>query len=230
MGTPRTPKGRTAAVAALLAQEYPDARCELDHSNAFELLTATVLSAQTTDARVNLVTPALFERYPDAASLAAASPIDVEELVRSTGFYQAKTRSIMGMALALLERFDGEVPTELDDLVTLPGVGRKTANVVRSVAFGLPGLPVDTHVGRLSRRLGLTEEEDPVKVELALNGYLKPLDRGPFGLRTILHGRRVCDAKKPACDRCVLESLCPSSQLRASAAAPSARSRAKNLT
>jgi endonuclease III len=213
MGTPRTPKGRTRAVAALLADEYPDAICELDHRNPFELLAATVLSAQTTDVRVNMVTPALFARYPDARSLATANPADVEDIVRSTGFYQAKTRSLLGMAQALVERFGGEVPTELADLVTLPGVGRKTGNVVRSVAFGLPGLPVDTHVTRLSHRLGLTEQDDAVKIELELNGYLPPADRGPFSLRLILHGRRVCDARKPACDRCVLEALCPSSQL-----------------
>lgn len=213
MGTPRTPKGRTRAVAARLVHEYPAAICELDHRNAFELLAATILSAQTTDARVNMVTPALFARHPDAASLAAADPGEIEEIIRSTGFYQNKTRSLIGMGQALVERFDGQVPTALDDLVTLPGVGRKTGNVVRSVAFGLPGLPVDTHVGRLSRRLGLTTEDDPVKIELELNSYLPPADRGPFSLRMILHGRRVCDAKKPLCQVCVLEDLCPSSLL-----------------
>jgi len=224
MARPRTPKGRTRAVAERLAVEYPEALCELDHRNAFELLTATILSAQTTDARVNLVTPALFARFPDAGSLAEADPAEVEEIVRSTGFYQAKTRSVIGMAQALVERFDGRVPTELDDLVTLPGVGRKTGNVVRSVAFGLPGLPVDTHVGRLSRRLGLTVEEDPVKVELELNSYLPPAARGPFSLRTILHGRRVCLAKQPRCDACVLEDLCPSSRLPRTRRGPSPRS------
>lgn len=196
-----------------LAEAYPEALCELDHGTPFELLTATILSAQTTDARVNMVTPALFARYPDAVALAAADIGDVEEIVRSTGFYQTKARNIVGMAQALVERFGGEVPTELDDLVSLPGVGRKTANVVRSVAFGLPGLPVDTHVGRLSRRLGLTVEDDPVKVELELNGYLPPAERGPFSLRMILHGRRVCDAKAPRCAECVLEDVCPSSLL-----------------
>ena len=213
MATPRTPKGRARAVAALLAEEYPEALCELDHRNPFELLAATILSAQTTDARVNLVTAALFARYPDAPSLAAAAPAALEEIVRSTGFYQSKAKNLIGMGQALVDRFGGEVPTGLDDLVTLPGVGRKTGNVVRSVAFGLPGLPVDTHVGRLSRRLALTAEADPVKVELELNGFLPPAQRGPFSLRMILHGRRVCDAKKPACDRCVLERLCPSSLL-----------------
>jgi len=213
MGTPRTPKGRTRAVAERLAEEYPEALCELDHTNAFELLTATILSAQTTDTRVNMVTPALFARYPRAADLAGADPTELEEIIRSTGFYQAKAKNLIGMATELLERFDGEVPTDLDDLVTLPGVGRKTGNVVRSVAFDLPGLPVDTHVGRLSRRLALTEHEDPVKVELELNDYLPAAERGRFSLRMILHGRRVCDAKKPNCAACVLEDLCPSSLL-----------------
>ncbi len=210
---------------ARLAEEYPEAICELDHRNAFELLTATILSAQTTDARVNMVTPALFARYPDPAALAGADVGEVEEIVRSTGFFQTKARNVVGMAQALVERFGGEVPTELDDLVTLPGVGRKTGNVVRSVAFGLPGLPVDTHVGRLSRRLALTDEDDPVKVELELNAMVPPAERGPFSLRLILHGRRVCDAKAPRCDACVLEDLCPSSRLprrgrRRSAAVP----------
>jgi endonuclease III len=193
-----------------LADEYPDALCELDHANAFELLTATILSAQTTDVRVNIVTPALFARYPTPEDLARANPSDVEELIRSTGFYQNKTRSLLGMANTLLERFDGEVPTALEDLVALPGVGRKTANVVRSVAFDLPGLPVDTHVGRLARRLHLTAEEDPVKIELALNAMIPPAEWGRFSLRLILHGRRVCDAKRPRCEDCVLADLCPS--------------------
>jgi endonuclease III len=213
MAKPRTPKGRTIEVARRLAETYPDAVCELDHTNAFELLAATILSAQTTDVRVNMVTPTLFRKYPTPADLAGANPADVEEIVRSTGFYQNKTKSLLGMAQALLERFDGEVPTELDDLVTLPGVGRKTGNVVRSVAFDLPGLPVDTHVLRLSKRLGLSALDDPVKLELELNGFLPPAERGLFSLRMILHGRRVCDAKKPRCADCSLEDICPSSRL-----------------
>ena len=213
MAGPRTPKGRARVVALRLADEYPEAICELDHRDAFELLTATILSAQTTDARVNMVTPALFAAYPDAAALAAAQPDDVEEIIRSTGFFQTKTKNIIGMAQALLDRFGGEVPTALEDLVTLPGVGRKTGNVVRSVAFRLPGLPVDTHVGRLSRRLGLTVEDDPVKVEADLCSYLPRDAWGDFSLRLILHGRRVCDAKAPQCAACVLEDLCPSSLL-----------------
>jgi endonuclease-3 len=211
MAKPRTPKGRTVEVARRLAGEYPEAVCELDHTNAFELLAATILSAQCTDARVNMVTPTLFRRYPNPADLAGANPTEVEAIIRSTGFYQNKTKSLIGMANGLLDRFGGEVPTALDDLVTLPGVGRKTGNVVRSVAFDLPGLPVDTHVGRLSRRLGLTMVDDPVKLELELNRFLPPAEWGPFSLRMILHGRRVCDAKKPRCYDCVLEDICPSS-------------------
>jgi endonuclease III len=213
MANPRTPKGRAREVSRRLAAEYPDAVTELDHRNPWELLVATILSAQTTDARVNLVTPELFRRYPTPADLAGADPQDVAELIRSTGFYQNKTRSIIGMAAAVDERFGGEVPTRLEDLVTLPGVGRKTANVVRSVAFELPGLAVDTHVGRLARRLALTEQRDPVKVELELNGYLPAAQRGPFGLRMILHGRRICLAHAPKCGECVLEDICPSSRL-----------------
>ena len=210
---PRTPKGRAREVARRLALEYPDARCELDFENPFQLLAATILSAQTTDVRVNMVTPALFARYPDAEALAGAQLPELEEIVRSTGFYANKSKSLVGMAQAVVERFDGEVPTRLEDLVTLPGVGRKTGNVVRSVAFDLPSLPVDTHVGRLSRRLGLTTEEDPVKVELQLNSYLPAAERGRFSLRMILHGRRVCEARRPRCEVCVLSDICPSSRV-----------------
>ena len=187
--------------------------CELDHRDAFELLAATILSAQCTDVRVNQVTPALFARFPDAPSLAAADPAEVEQIIRSTGFYQTKARNLVGMATALVERFGGQVPTELDDLVTLPGVGRKTGNVVRSVVFDLPGLPVDTHVGRLSRRLALTELDDPVKVEHDLGAHLPPAEWGRFSLRLILHGRRVCDARRPRCAECVLEDICPASSV-----------------
>ena len=161
---------------------------------------------------MNLVTPALFERYPTPEDLAVADPDDVAELVRSTGFYKNKTRSLLGMANALVERFDGEVPSAMSDLVSIPGVGRKTANVVRSVAQGLPGLPVDTHVGRLARRLGLTEETDPVKVEMELNPMVPAAERGDFSMRLILHGRNVCFARRPRCDACVLADFCPSAQ------------------
>jgi endonuclease III len=213
MGSPRTPKGRARVVAERLIEAYPEAICELDHTNPFQLLCATVLSAQTTDARVNMVTPALFARYPSAGDLAGANPTELEEIIRSTGFYQAKARNLMALATRLVEVFDGDVPRSLEDLVTLAGVGRKTANVVRSVAFDLPGLPVDTHVGRLARRLGLTVEEDPVKIEMELNGFIPPADRGGFSLRLILHGRRVCDARKPNCAECSMADVCPSSQV-----------------
>lgn len=210
---PRSPKGRARLAHERLALAYPDAECELDYRNAFELLTATILSAQSTDKRVNMVTPELFAKYPTPEDLAAADPEDVEEIVRSTGFFRAKTRSIIGMASALVERHGGEVPHAMKDLVTLPGVGRKTANVVRAEALGLPGLPVDTHVLRLSKRLGLTTETDPVKVEMELNPLVPMAERGQFSLRLILHGRRVCSARSPRCDECVLNDFCPSSRV-----------------
>ena len=200
---------RALEINRRLRDEYPEALCELTHRNPFELLAATILSAQTTDVRVNMVTPALFARYPDAESLANADVESVEQIIKTVGLYPSKARNLIKMARLIVDEFDGEVPRRLEDLVTLPGVGRKTANVVRSVAFGLPGLAVDTHVGRLSRRLGLTTHEDPVKVEHDLNEFISPLKRGEFSLRLILHGRRVCDARKPACDRCMLADLCP---------------------
>jgi endonuclease-3 len=212
-GRPRSPKGRARVVADRLAEEYPGTAtelCALDHSNPYELLVATILSAQTTDERVNMVTPAVFAKYPRPADLAAADPAELETIIQSTGFFRNKTRSLMGMAAALVERFGGEVPHKLSDLVTLPGVGRKTGNVVRSVALGEPGLPVDTHVLRLSRRLGLTRQTDPVKVELELNPMVRADERGALSLRLILHGRRVCVARKPRCDACVLADVCPS--------------------
>jgi endonuclease-3 len=201
---------RAAEVVRLLADEYPDVQCALVHRNAYELLAATILSAQTTDERVNMVTPNLFARYPTPADLAHADPTHVEEIVKSTGFFHAKTKSLIGMATSVEERFGGEVPSELDDLVTLPGVGRKTGNVVRSVAYNLPGLPVDTHVTRLSRRLGLTNETDPVKIERDLNALVPPEEWGCLSLRLIEHGRRVCLARRPRCDMCVLAAVCPS--------------------
>jgi endonuclease-3 len=158
-----------------------------------------------------MVTPVLFARYPRPEDLAAADPEAVEEIVRSTGFFRSKTKSLIGMATGVVERFGGQVPSRMADLTTLPGVGRKTANVVRSVAMGLPGLPVDTHVGRLATRLGLTEETDPVKVELALNRMVPAGERGPFSLRLILHGRRTCLARKPRCEDCSLNDFCPAS-------------------
>ncbi|MGH9192567.1 MAG: endonuclease III [Acidimicrobiales bacterium] len=212
-GRPRSPKGRARVVADRLAEEYPGTAtelCALDHSNPYELLAATILSAQTTDERVNMVTPAVFAKYPRPADLAAADPAELETIIQSTGFFRNKTRSLMGMAAALVVRFGGEVPHKLSDLVTLPGVGRKTGNVVRSVALGEPGLPVDTHVLRLSRRLGLTKQTDPVKVEFELNPMVRADERGALSLRLILHGRRVCTSRKPRCDACVLADICPS--------------------
>ena len=196
-----------------LAAEYPDAVCALRHDSPYQLLAATILSAQTTDERVNLVTPALFRRYPQPEDLAAADPAELEELIRSTGFYRNKAKSLLGMAAAVVERHGGKIPTSMEELTRLPGVGRKTANVLRSVALGLPGLPVDTHVGRLSRRLGLTEETDPVKVELELNAMIPPAERGLFSLRMIEHGRAVCHSRTPRCEDCVLQDYCPSSRV-----------------
>ena len=213
MARPRTPAGRARRTAERLAQEYPgtaDDLCALDHADPFQLLAATILSAQCTDQRVNLTTPALFSRFPDAYALASADPAVVEELIHSTGFFRAKARNLIGMARTVVARFGGEVPSAMADLVTLPGVGRKTANVVRSVAFGLPGLPVDTHVQRLSARLGLTTETDPVRVETALNAMIPAHQRGVFSLRMILHGRATCTARRPHCERCLLADFCPS--------------------
>jgi endonuclease-3 len=213
MARPRTPKGRAREVFDRLEEIYPGTAqelCELDFETPFQLAVATILSAQTTDARVNMVTPVLFSKWPDAAALASADTIEVEEVLRSTGFFRQKTKSVQGFARLLLEEHGGEVPTEMADLVKLPGIGRKTANVIRSVGFGLPGLPVDTHVLRLSVRLGLTEETDPVKVEHALGALLPGSQWGLLSERVILHGRRVCDARKPRCDDCVLNDFCPS--------------------
>jgi len=210
---PRSAAGRARETNRRLSEEYPDAVCELDHRNPFELLVATILSAQCTDARVNMVTPELFARWPDAEALSVADPEAVAEVIHSTGFFASKTRSILGASQRLVEAFDSEVPTSMRDLTSLPGVGRKTANVVRSVAFGLPGLPVDTHVGRVARRLALTVEEDPVRVELELNPMVPAHERGDFSLRLILHGRRVCFARRPDCERCVLSDFCPSSSV-----------------
>ncbi len=219
MAKPRTPKGRARLATERLAEQYPGTAtelCALDHKDPFQLLAATILSAQCTDARVNMVTPELFARYGDPAALAAANPEEVEEIIRSTGFFRSKTKSLIGMASAVAERFGGEVPSALEDLVTLPGVGRKTGNVVRSVAFGLPGLPVDTHVLRVTQRLGLldalspAERRDAVKVEHELNAMIPPAERGAFSLRVILHGRETCVARKPRCAACALADFCPS--------------------
>lgn len=197
----------------LLAIEYPGSPvdlCELDHRNPFELLVATILSAQCTDERVNMTTPEVFRRWPDAEALAGSDVAQLEEVIHATGFFRQKAKSLQGMARKLLDDHGGDVPHDLRDLVALPGVGRKTANVIRSVALDEPGLPVDTHVGRLAIRLGLTEETDPVKVELELNGMVPAAERGMFSLRMILHGRRVCTARRAACGECSLAWFCPS--------------------
>ncbi len=210
---PRTPGGRARETLRRLGEEYPGTAtelCALIHESAFQLLVATILSAQTTDERVNSVTPVLFARYPSPAALAAADPAEVEALIHPTGFFRQKTKSLVGMAGALVEVHDGEVPASMAALTALPGVGRKTANVVRSVGLGLPGLPVDTHVGRLSRRLGLTTEVDPVKVEAELNRMVPAAERGALSLRLILHGRAVCLSRRPRCERCLLADYCPS--------------------
>lgn len=201
---------RARRINRLLAQVYPDACCELDFANPLELLVATILSAQCTDVRVNQVTPALFARYPAAQDYAAANPEELEDLVKSTGFYRNKAANIIGMAQAVCERHGGEVPGRLSELVELPGVGRKTANVVLGNAFDTPGITVDTHVGRLSRRLGLTDKEDPVAVEFDLASLLPKSEWTMFSHRLIFHGRRVCKARRPACGVCPLARLCPS--------------------
>jgi endonuclease III len=193
-----------------LAVAYPDAHCELDFANPLELSVATILSAQTTDKMVNEVTPKLFARYRTAADYASADRTELEELIKSTGFYRNKAASLIGLGAALVERYHGEVPNKLDDLVTLPGIGRKTANVILGNAFGVPGISVDTHFGRLVRRWGWTEEQDPVKVEHAVGELVPKREWTIISHRVIFHGRRVCHARRPACGACTLASDCPS--------------------
>lgn len=193
-----------------LALTYPDARAELDFTTPLELLVATVLSAQTTDVRVNATTPELFARYPDAAAYAAANPEELEEILRPLGFYRAKSKAVIGLGRALVDRFGGEVPPRLADLVTLPGVGRKTANVVLGNAFGVPGITVDTHFGRLARRFGWTTAEDPVKVEQEVGELVEKREWTMLSHRLIWHGRRVCFARRPACGACSVAQWCPS--------------------
>lgn len=201
---------RARRIIRELAQTYPDAHCELDFSSPFELLVATILSAQTTDRRVNTVTPALFAAYPTPQALGAADLADVERIISPTGFFRVKARTIVEMAGALVDRFDAEVPRRLADLVTLPGVGRKTANVVLGEAFGVPGITVDTHVTRLARRLGLTAGTDPVEIEKDLGALLARRDWTPASQLLIWHGRRRCHARRPACGACPLARACPS--------------------
>ena len=193
-----------------LAALYPDAHCELDFTTPLELAVATILSAQCTDKRVNEVTPALFSRYHTAADYAGADRAALEELIRSTGFFRNKTTSLIGLGAALVDRYDGVVPGRLVDLVTLPGIGRKTANVILGNAFGVPGITVDTHFGRLARRFGWTEEGDPVKVEAIVGDLVPKAEWTMLSHRLIFHGRRVCHARKPACGACGVANLCPS--------------------
>jgi len=205
----RALRRRVRRIVGRLAELYPDARCSLDFDGPLQLLVATILAAQCTDARVNKVTPALFARYRTAADYAAADPAEVERLVVKTGFFRNKARNIIACCQAIVTDHGGEVPATMDELVRLPGVGRKTANVVLGDAFATPGLPVDTHVGRLSRRMGLTVNADPVKVEADLTALLPPAEWTDFSHRMIYHGRQVCHARKPACATCSLSGLCP---------------------
>ncbi len=201
---------RARRIDRALAEAYPDAQCELDFTTPYQLLVATILSAQTTDRRVNSVTPTLFAAYPDAAALREANPEAIEEIIRSTGFFRAKAATLVALGTALVERFGGEVPGTLVDLVTLPGVGRKTANVVLGDAFGVPGITTDTHVLRLSRRFGWTASEDPVVVEADVASLFEPASWTVLSHRVIWHGRRCCHARKPACGVCPVATMCPS--------------------
>ena len=206
----RAARAQALEVDRRLSLAWPDARCELDFRTPLELLVATVLSAQTTDKRVNAVTPVLFARYPDAGSYAGADRTELEDVLRPLGFFRAKAQSLMGLGATLVADHDGVVPGSLEELVRLPGVGRKTANVVLGNAFGVPGITVDTHVGRLARRLGWTTEKDPVKVETRIAALLPEQEWTMACHRLIFHGRRVCHSRRPACGACVLADLCPS--------------------
>jgi endonuclease III len=207
---PRSPRGRARAVVVGLRETYPDVVVPLDHQTPFQLLAAIVLSAQCTDLRVNQVTPALFAHAPDAAAMAAADPAEIERLIYSTGFFRAKARNLIAMAQAVVDRFGGQIPPRMEDLVSLPGVGRKTANVILGHGFGVPGIAVDTHVLRLSRRLGLTEHSDPVRVERDLATLWPRRDWSDVSMRLIYHGRQVCTARSPRCEACIFAEWCPS--------------------
>lgn len=203
-------RSQARAVYRILTKTYPEIRCELDFKNPLQLILATVLSAQCTDKRVNKVTPALFRKYKNAKALAGADIADLENLVFQTGFYRAKARNIKGLATRLVTDFNGEVPSTLDELITLPGVGRKTANVVLGHAFDIPGITVDTHFGRLSRRFGWTKEMDPVKVERVVGELIPQKEWTNLSQRMIWHGRRICHSRKPACGACPIAKICPS--------------------
>ncbi|GFG54032.1 endonuclease III [Mycolicibacterium agri] len=208
--TPTALKRRARRMNRLLAQAFPHVYCELDFTNPLELTVATILSAQSTDKRVNLTTPALFKKYRTAKDYAEANRAELEELIRPTGFYRNKANALIRLGQELVERFDGEVPKTMEELVTLPGVGRKTANVILGNAFGIPGITVDTHFGRLVRRWRWTQEEDPVKVEHAVGELIERKEWTDLSHRVIFHGRRVCHARKPACGVCILAKDCPS--------------------
>ena len=203
-------KKRAQAIYRILSKSYPDVHCELDFKNPLQLLVATVLSAQCTDKRVNAVTPALFKRYKNVKDFAGADLRELQQIIKSTGFFRAKAKNIKGLSLAIVERHGGKVPNSLDELVKLPGVGRKTANVVLGHAFDTPGITVDTHFGRLSRRFGWTKETDPVKVEFEVMELIPRKEWTNLSQRMIWHGRRVCHSRKPACGACPLQKLCPS--------------------
>jgi endonuclease-3 len=203
-------KKQAVAIFRALGKRYPNANCELDFENPFQLIVATVLSAQCTDKRVNMVTPPLFKKYPTPKKMASAKILDLEEIIRTTGFFHNKARNIQGLSQKLLTDFHGEVPSTLEELITLPGVGRKTANVVLGHAFGVPGITVDTHFGRLSRRFGWTKSEDPDKVENDVARLIPQKEWTHLSQRLIWHGRRICHARKPACGACPITHLCPS--------------------
>jgi endonuclease-3 len=203
-------KVRAKAIYRQLTKNYPNVRCELDYNSAFQLLVATVLSAQCTDKRVNQTTPALFKKYPNPRKMAKADLKDIQRLVKSTGFYRAKAKNIKALSNKIMQEFSGDVPSNIDDLITLPGVGRKTANVVLGHAFGIPGITVDTHFGRLSRRFGWSKQNDPVKVEFEVGKLIAEKEWTNLSQRMIWHGRRVCHSRKPACGACPIAKLCPS--------------------
>lgn len=203
-------KRRARRINRVLAEKYPYAHAELDFRNPFELLVATVLSAQTTDVTVNAITPLLFSRFPDARHMAEAGTAELEAIIKPTGFFRAKTRNLLALATRLVDDYDGVVPGRLEDLVTLPGVGRKTANVVLGNAFGVPGITVDTHFGRLARRFGWTASEDPVQIEFDVAELFEPKDWTMLSHRVVFHGRRVCHSRKPACGACPVANWCPS--------------------
>lgn len=214
--TPSPPRGareRAPLTVERLRGLY-SAATELDHQNPFELLIATILSAQTTDKSVNLITPELFRRYPTPDYLAAADPAEVQKLIKPTGFFRAKTARIIAASRKLVELFGGVVPQDMDDLVKIPGIGRKTANVILGAGFGVPGFAVDTHVIRLTNRIGLVRTKDPVKIEFQVDSMVPPEEWTGLSLRLILHGRRICDARRPLCPECVLNDFCPSSLTR----------------